>query len=143
MPVQYTCGDRAIVHDGDVLQVDGGRHATTPMSWRDDRGSHFLIRPMSPTDVDVVEYLVPDDPHLDASETVFDSTEGTSSVDWRLVKRQVCVARGGYNDALVRYVNGATVAELADNLTSGDRDEARDLVRHALRALQHRYYSDR
>jgi hypothetical protein len=143
LPVQYACGDLAIVHDGDSLHVNGDRRATAPMSWRDESGSHFLLRPVSPTEVDVVEYVVPDDPHQDASERVFDSTEGTSAVDWRLVKREVCVARGGYSDALVRYVKGESVGELADNLTAGDRDQALGLVHHALRALQVRYYKDR
>jgi hypothetical protein len=143
LPVQYACGDIAIVHDGDTLQFASGHRSPALMSWRDDSGSHFLVRPLSPTDVDVVEYVVPDDPHQDASERVFDSTEGTSSVDWRLVKRGVCTARGGYSDALVRYAHGASVGELADNLTAGDRDEALGLVHHALRELQARYYKDR
>ena len=143
LPVQYACGDLAIVRDGDALHLPGDRRGTAPMSWRDDAGAHFLVRPVSPTDVDVVEYVVPDDPHKDASERVFDSTEGTSAVDWRLVKRQVCVAQGGYSDALVRYLKGASVKELADNLTAGDRDEALGLVHHALRDLQVRYYKDR
>ncbi|MEO8554425.1 MAG: hypothetical protein ABI678_30830 [Kofleriaceae bacterium] len=142
LPVQYSCGDLAIVHDGNTLQVSGDRQAAAAMSWRDDAGSHFLVRPVSPTDVDVVEYVVPDDPRQDASERVFDSTEGSSAVDWRLVKRQVCVARGGYSDALVRYAHGATVGELADNLTAGDREQALGLVHHALRELQSRYYKE-
>lgn len=138
-PVQYTCSDVAIVHDGNTLQVTG--RAVAPVSWRDDAGSHFLLRPA--TGVDVIEYVVPDDPYRDASARVFDASTGTSTVDWRLVKRDVCVARGGYSDALVHYARGESVAEVATALTAGDREEALGLVHHALRELQGRYYKER
>jgi len=140
-PVEYACSDFALVHDGDTLQVAGAARTTAPVSWRDHAGSHFLLRVA--TGVDVIEYVVPEDPYRDASERVFDTSTGSSIVDWRLVKRDVCVARGGYSDALVRYARGESVAEVATALTAGDREEALGLVHHALRELQGRYYKER
>jgi hypothetical protein len=45
--------------------------------------------------------------------------------------------------AVELYADGASLDELATDLTHGDRTAARDLVHRALLALQRRYYRDR
>jgi hypothetical protein len=45
-------------------------------------------------------------------------------------------------DLLTGYAHGESLDQLATEYSLGDRDEARDAVRHALRAVQERYYRD-
>ena len=47
------------------------------------------------------------------------------------------------NEALVRYARGESLEQLRTELSLADRDEARDLVHHAMLDLGRRYYKDR
>jgi len=78
-----------------ALQVAGAARTTAPVSWRDHAGSHFLLRVA--TGVDVIEYIVPEDPYRDASERVFDASTGSSIVD--------CCRVGTTKSGDLAYVN--------------------------------------
>jgi hypothetical protein len=146
LSVQYSCGDAQVVRQGDRLIVDApaGDNPLRPTSlgWHDDDGDHFVSWPLSPTDVEAVELVVPADRHADAVQRVYDTSKGVSTADWRLTKRQTCTARGGYNDVLARFIKGASIDELASDLAM-DHDEARGMVHSALTSLQKRYWRDR
>jgi hypothetical protein len=112
------------------------------LGWRDDAGDHFVTWPVSPTDVRAVEVIVPHDPRQDATARYYDTSTGTSTSDWRLVRKQGCTARGGYNDALAHYLRGDSYAQLAAELALDGPDEARDMVHRALLSLQRRYFQE-
>jgi hypothetical protein len=137
---EYTCGDVAVTRAGSEVKTSSpvvlGR-----LSWRDGAGDHFVAWPVSPTDRDAVEFIVPTDPHQDAVQQTYDTTFGSSTHDWRLVDKKVCPARGGYNDLLTRYMMGESIDTLAV-ATGGDREETRGLLRKALMSLQRRYWRD-
>jgi hypothetical protein len=132
----YACADTAIARNGDAI-------AGTRLGWHDDEGDHFVAWPLSPIDVDAVEIVVPNDPRMDAVRRVYDTSKGSSKADWRLVRRQVCTAKGGYSDLLARYLRGESLDQLAHELALGDRDDARDAVHEAMLTLQRRYFRDR
>jgi len=133
LPVQYSCGDGSVAPDV----------AATKLGWHDADGDHYVSWPQSPVDVSAVELVVPADPRQDAIERVYDTSSGTSKADWRLVRREVCTARGGDSDVLARYVIGESLDKIAADFSLGSRDEARELVHHALLAVQRRYFRDR
>ena len=146
LPVHYACSDVELVRGGAGLVVREPHGSdTTPSrsSWHDRAGYHFVTAPVSPIDRRAVEYVVPEDPRLDATERVYDTSNGNSTADWRVVDSQTCTARGGYTDALERFMRGESMDEVAQELALGDRDTARDLVHQALISLQRRYYRDR
>jgi hypothetical protein len=150
LPVEYACGQAAVVRHDKMLELRersaslvGVGTSAAKLGWRDDAGEHFVTWPVSPTDVEALEFVLPWDPRQDATERFYDTSTGTSTADWRLVRREVCTARGGYTDALSRYIRGESYDQLAADLAHGDRDEARELVHHALIALQRRYFRDR
>lgn len=144
LPVHYACGDAEVSRVGDTVTVGGSQDALRPTSlgWRDEDGDHFVTWPVSPTDVQAIEIVLPADPHADAVQRTYDTSKGVSTADWRLTKKQTCTARGGYNDVLARYIKGQNIDELANELKV-DREEARRMVRTALSTLQHRYWKDR
>lgn len=141
LPVHYACGDATIVHTGATLQTKAGATRAT-RGWHDDEGDHYVTWPVSPTEVEATEYVVPGDPHADAMLRVYDTSKGTSKVDWRLVKRDTCTAQDGYTNALTLYMKGASIKEVAKEL-SADDDHARELVRAALISLQKKYLRER
>ena len=122
------------------------RSAATPgeisrLSWRDDRGEHFVTWPLSPTDRAATEFVVPADPRQDATQHTYDTTFGSSTADWRLVSEQTCTARGGYNDVLARYMRGESIDDLTRDVGLS-RDETRAVLRKALVSLQKKYWRD-
>jgi hypothetical protein len=147
----YSCGDSEMVLVGGGVTVrepaaslGGNPTSIAPrLGWRDDHGSHFVTWPLSPIERTAVEYVVPADPRLDATRVVYDATSGYSTADWRAVDRRACVARGGYNDALARFVKGESFEQVARELALGSSEDARKLVHHALMAVQRRYWRDR
>jgi len=141
LTTQYSCGESTIVRDRDVVRT-GDARVVSRLSWQDDAGDHYVSWPLSPTDKEATEYVVPADPKADAFEREYDTSRGASTADWKLVSRQVCTARGGYNDALARWMKGESIDDVAREL-SMDRDEARGMVRRALTSLQTRYWRDR
>jgi hypothetical protein len=138
----YTCGNSSITREGGTVRSPGDLRQTSRLSWQDDDGDHYVTWPLSPTDKQATEYIIPADPKADAVERVYDTSRGSSTADWRLLNRQACTVKGGYSDALAHYMLGDSIEAVARDL-SLDRDEARSLVRHALLSLQHRYYRDR
>lgn len=144
---RYTCGDLEIVRDGErvtpTATATDGPLAPTTMSWRDGQGDHFVRFPTAVTDVEAIEYVLPHDPHADAIEKLYDTSKGRSTADWRLTRRRVCRADGGYSDAFARWVEGASLDEITAQLSLSDRATARKMVHHALSDYQRRYYRDR
>jgi hypothetical protein len=141
MPVQYNCGDVAVTRDGSEMRTRSPGEISR-LSWRDSQGDHFVAWPLSPTDRDAVEFIVPDDPRQDAFRYTYDTTFGSSTADWRLKQRQVCTADGGYNDLLSRYMRGESIDELTRDVGLESRDETRAVIRKALVTLQKRYWRD-
>jgi hypothetical protein len=139
LPVQYTCGDRAFVREGARLSTGAGSEAT-PLGWHTDGGDHF-VPALASTDREAVEIVVPSDPRSDATVRVYAASEGM--VGRHLLRSETCTAHGGYSDALTRYATGATIDQLAVELTRGDQAAARDLVHHAMLSAQRRYFRDR
>lgn len=137
----YSCGDASIVRDRDVVRTGDTNHVVSRLSWQDDAGDHYVSWPLSPTDKEATEFIVPSDPKADASERVYDTSRGSSTADWKLVSRQACTAHGGYNDALARWMKGESIDDVARDLAM-DRDEARGMVRRALTSLQTRYWHE-
>ena len=131
IPNQYACGDLAIVRDARGIAATGAA-AATRLGWSDDDGDHYVSWPVSPIAVEAVELVVPTDPRQDAVRRVYDTSKGSSRVDWRLVARQICTAHGGYSEALARYVHGDSLDRVG-----------RDAVQRALLALEQRYIHDR
>ena len=140
LTTQYSCGESTIVRDRDVVRT-GDARVVSRLSWQDDAGDHYVSWPLSPTDKEATEYVVPADPKADAFEREYDTSRGASTADWKLVSRQVCTARGGYNDALARWMKGESIDDVAHEL-SMDRDEARGMVKRALTSLQTRYWRE-
>ncbi len=150
LPLEYACGETSLVPRSNALEVRepiaslGSSDIAAPkLGWHDAEGDHYVSWPQSPVDVSAVEFVVPPDPRQDAIERVYDTSSGTSKADWRLVRRQVCTARGGDSEVLARYVIGESLDKIAADLALGSRDEARELVHHALLSVQRRYFRDR
>ena len=125
----YTCGGRA-------LALDAAR-----VGWHDEAGDHFVAWPVSPTDVEAVEVVVPGDPREDAVRSVYDTSKGSSRADWKLLTREVCPAKAGYSDVVARYLRGESLDQLASELAL-DREDAKAAVRTGMLALEKRYYHD-
>src|SRR5438876_12460835 len=103
LPAQYTCGGITV-----AAPFDGAR-----LGWTDDAGDHYVAWPQTPVDVEAVEIVVPNDPRQDAVRRIYDASKGTSTADWRLIRRQVCTAKGGYSDVLARHLRGDSLDEVA------------------------------
>jgi hypothetical protein len=141
VPTEYACSDYSLVRNGaEMKSTTTG--LISKLSWRDADGEHFVAWPQTPTDRDAIEIVVPVDPMQDATQRNYDTTFGSSTADWRMTHKQVCTARGGYNDILVRYVKGETLDHLAEALSLDSRDDARVLLRMALTNVQRRYLRD-
>jgi len=144
---RYACGDLEVVREGERLTarevtLDGPLVPTT-LGWRDDHGDHFVSFPTAVTDVDAVEYVLPHDPRADAVEKSYDTSKGRSTADWRVTRRRVCRAEGGYSDAFARWMNGSSLDDITTELSLSDRDTARKLVHQALVDYNRRYYQSR
>jgi hypothetical protein len=150
LPAEYSCGEISVVPRGASLEIreptaslDSAARSAAKLGWHDDDGDHYVTWPHSPVDVSAVEFVVPSNPLQDATESVYDTSTGSSKADWRLVRRNVCIARGGDSDVLARYVKGESLDDLARELALEDRGEARELVHRAMVTLQRRYFHDR
>jgi hypothetical protein len=140
---------------------DGGRHfmldhraqlavadrkpvdaAGVELGWTDDEGRHYVNWPMAVTDAESTEYVIPSDRRADAVVRRYDTRQGTSKQDWRLLQSSTCTARGGYTDALARFASGATMADIQKALSLTDKSQARALVHDAMIKLQRRYFRD-
>ena len=140
-PVEYVCGDVTVTRDGAEMRT-GSHGEVGRLSWRDEQGEHFVAWPISPTDRDAVELIVPSDRRLDAVRITYDTTFGSSTSDWRRVNTTTCTPRGGYNDALARYTRGESIDTLTRDMGLSSREETRAVLRKALVSLQKRYWRD-
>jgi hypothetical protein len=150
LPREYMCGDADVVPHADRLEVreanasvGDAMSAPAKLGWQDGSGSHSVVGPRSPIDVAAVEFVVPEDGSADAVKNLWDTSRGTSTADWRLVRREVCTLRGGDSDVLARYARGATLDDIAKELSLSDRDAAREALHRAMLQLQRRYFADR
>ena len=139
---EYSCGDTAAVRDGTEIRSPS-HDAPSRLSWSDTAGDHYVSWPVSPTDRSAIEFVVPVDPNQDAVQHTYDTTFGSSTTDWRLVSKKTCTVRGGYNDALARYMRGESIDEMTQEMGTGDRDETRARIRKALTAVERRYSRER
>ncbi len=141
-PMSYSCGgDHQVHHESG--RVVTASNAKLSSAWQDDEGRHFVAWPTATTTMETVEYVIPSDAHADAIERIYDTSQGTSRVDWRVLKQTACTADGGYTDALSRFAKGKSFDQVAQELSLTNKGEARDLVHQALLSLQKRYYKDR
>ena len=140
-PTSYACGEQQVERSGDTLRVNQNVLGVR-RGWHDAEGDHFVAWPISTTDVEATEIVIPGDRRADAVQRVYDTSKGSSTADWRLVRREVCTAQGGYNDALARWMKGASLDDVAAQLSLTDRDEARTMVHQALMSLQKKYAKD-
>jgi hypothetical protein len=140
--ITYSCDNERQVHrdNGRVLSTSGT--AQLALGWRDGEGEHFVSWPTSSTQMEAVEYVMPPDARADAIERVYDTSKGSSRVDWRMVRSTACTATGGYSDALARFATGKSFDQVAQELSLGDKNEARELVHHALVSVQKRYFRE-
>ena len=150
LPREYACGQIALVPHGDRLEIReasaslaGSGSQSARLVSHDASGDHYVTGPQSPVDVSAVEFIVPSDARRDAVRHVYDTSGGTARADWRLTRDEVCTLRGGDTDVLSRYTKGASLDDLARDLSLGGRDEAREIVHRALLSLQRRYFADR
>ncbi|HEY5944466.1 MAG TPA: hypothetical protein VIV40_03205 [Kofleriaceae bacterium] len=142
IPVHYACGDTTVTRNGIEMRSTATPGEISRLSWRDDKGEHFVTWPLSPTDREATEFVVPTDPRQDAVQHKYDTTFGASTADWRMTDEQVCTARGGYNDVLARYMRGESIDDLTRDVGLTSRDETRAVLRKALVTLQKKYWRD-
>jgi hypothetical protein len=127
-PLLYSCGDH-------TLTWAGGQLAGTPASILFER--HAAEGDVFVSSSGDRRITVPRDPRRDAIEQVT-----TSEAAVQVTHSQVCRVRGGYSDMLVRYTSGASLDQLANEETGGDRDAAYQLVRRGLMEQQRRLHRD-
>ena len=140
--VSYSCGDDQVTRDGRGV-FSSRESKQLGMGWRDDEGAHFVEWPRRTTTMEALEYVIPADSRADAIARVYDTSQGGSRVDWRLKHRTVCMANGGYSDALARYVNGASFDDVAKDLALPNKSAARELIERALKKAERRYTAER
>jgi hypothetical protein len=141
-PTEYACSSRSIIPRGSEVTISG-TDAVARLHTSDSAGDHFVAFPSSPADHTALEFVLPEDPRLDAEERTYDASFGSSEADWRLTNKGACTAGGGYNDVLVRYIKGATLEDLTRDLALDSTQETRALIHRAMLLLQKRYYRDR
>ncbi|HEX5057979.1 MAG TPA: hypothetical protein VFV99_01410 [Kofleriaceae bacterium] len=142
LPVHYACGEATVTRNGIEMRSSATPGEISRLSWHDDKGEHFVTWPLSPTDRTATEFVVPSDPRQDATQRTYDTTFGSSTADWRLTDKQVCTARGGYNDLLARYMRGESIDDLTRDVGLSSREETRAVIRKALVSLQKKYWSE-
>ena len=113
----YDCSDVAIVLRGDEIEVhdpDAGADSRVAEAYleRRDRDA-TLFTTLTVGDAFATEYVVPDDPRKNVIERVTDLRKAR-----RLVRRDICVARGGYTDSFVRHLDSETLEPLRAHLSN-------------------------
>lgn len=130
LPLTYDCGARVAVETSASLAVDGVK--ATPFS-TDSDGSHYVV-----TRGDVlVEYVVPEDPRLDATMLTYDTATPRDRKTWIPRDRGTCVAHAGFTNALSLFMKGKSTEEVAAELSLEPRD-AQSLIHGALAYLRAR-----
>jgi hypothetical protein len=132
----YTCGDTSFDRIPAGLRAGS---ATSSFGWADGDGDHYVSWPVSPTDVETVEYTIPRDGRGDAVQRVWDTSRGTSRTEWRLLASEVCQSKGSDSYVLAKFINGATIDDISRDLAV-DHDQARELVHSAMLSMQKRWF---
>jgi hypothetical protein len=88
-----------------------------------------------------VAYVAQPDSHHETSGRV-NNAAGSTSKPSRLLHRETPTSRSGSNYALVGYLAGESLTELASDLTLHDKDQARDLVHQQMISVHQRYLHD-
>lgn len=130
LPHRYDCGGTPIVASAQRLNIEGVE--TRPVH-KDRDGEHYLVS----GDVELLEYVVPDDRAQDVSILSYDATTSRDRASWRLRRKGFCVASGGYMDAVDRFMKGSSVDEVAAAMSIAP-DDARRLIAQGLYHLRHR-----
>lgn len=141
-PTEYVCSGYSLMRDGSEVKASDGR-LVGRLSWRDSTGEHFVAWPVTPTDREAVEIVIPADARQDATHRTYDTTFGSSTADWRLKTKQTCTARDGYSDILTRYIKGESLDDLTASLALESNAQTRMLLRRAMASVQHRYFYER
>lgn len=146
-PIAYACDNTVqLAHEGthlDIHSADLAAAAPVQLGWVDDAGQHFVQWPVATTQASSVEYVIPSDNRADAIARTYDTRQGSSKADWRLLSETTCAVHGGYTDALTRFAAGESMDSITSQLSLAGRGEARALVHDAMIKLQRRYYADR
>jgi hypothetical protein len=140
-PTQYTCSSYSIMLNGSELTSSDGA-LLGRAGWQSSDGMHYVAWPATASSHEATEFVIPNDPRQDAMRRTYDTTFGSSTADWRVTKKEMCTAPGGYNDILTRYIQGESLDDLTKSLALENRDETRILIRRAMTSLQHRYWRD-
>jgi hypothetical protein len=135
-PRRYDCDGMAITATHGAVVING---AEASLLLRDKDGDHYTVS-ATEEGADYVEYVVPRDPLLDATVAKYGVAQSSDRERRPVLGRGVCVAKGGYTDALQRYMSGVSIADVA-KLLSLDEDEARKRIGKALSLLRCRYYN--
>ena len=145
-PLAYSCDhDVQLAHEGTHLDVRTANLAAgnnVQLGWVDDAGQHYVQWPVGTTQASSVEYVIPSDQHADAITRHYDTRQGASRADWRLLSQSSCPVHGGYTDALTRFASGASMDDITAQMSLGNKSEARALVHDAMLKLTRRYYGD-
>jgi hypothetical protein len=97
--------------------------------------------PQSSVGSSTVAYIVQPDVRREAPARV-NSASGTTSTSGGARRRDAVAANRGSDNALVSYLQGESLTELAHDLALHDKDQARDLVHHEMISLHQRYLLD-
>jgi hypothetical protein len=134
-PRRYDC-DATVVTVTHRALVVGGAEAS--LVRKDDDGAHYTVS-RGEAAAGYVEYVVPSDPLLDATVAKYGVGDSPDREPRSLLERRVCVAKGGYTDALQRFMTGVSIADVA-KLLSVDEEEAEKRIGKAMALLRCRYY---
>ena len=134
-PRRYNCDGMAFTATHGAVVVNG---AEASLLLRDKDGDHYTVSGTEER-AEYVEYVVPRDPLLDATVAKYGVAHSSDQEPPPVLGWGVCVAKGGFTDALQRYMSGVSIADVA-KLLSLDEDEARKRIGKALALLRCRYY---
>jgi hypothetical protein len=124
LPRRYDCAGTLVTSTRDTVQVDGRLASVVRMDA--DRDFYRLEGPGG-----IAEYAMPHDRLADASVIRGGDAAGQA----------ICVADGGYTDAVRRFLMGATVVQVAQQLAVS-AEEARERIGKGLYELRCRYHDE-
>jgi hypothetical protein len=119
LPRRYECEGTTVTTTNHSLAVDG---KPAPLARRERDGNIYIFA----APAEQVEYRIPEDPHLDATVT----RSGAPS--------RLCMSDGGYTDALLRFIRGWSIEDIAHDLGIEEGD-ARERIHTALMLLRCRF----
>jgi hypothetical protein len=96
----YSCGDDRQIVRRDRAVFSTHESKRIAMGWRDDEGAHYVEWPRRTTTMEALEYVIPNDGRADAIERIYDTSGGSSRVDWRMKTKTACAVTGAATDAI-------------------------------------------